>query len=350
MRYHFDFVTNSTIKGWVVAKSGENIEMQISSGGRSLLRTVTWHDRPDVAQAHPDAALRCGFLALFEADQKSRQRTIEVTIRGSNSGIAHTGIPVLSTSYDRFLSRFWSHAGHVARCFPSHNTTSRSEKDASNLQNSPYEMLAIANHLYVLKEAGVLGDFAEFGCFKGFSSSMLSFACNELGIQMHVFDSFMGLPPSDSTFYSEGDFAGTLDEVKENIRNFGVIDAVEFHKGYFSETVVGKNLPRLVSLFMDVDLQSSARDVMSALSALNVRGSMFSHECSARDFNNGNVVGGRVHPDDVVSPIRQAFEHEGVELNGRYLIGDTGAFWRKETGIPVADFQETISVAKSLLS
>ena len=47
-------------------------------------------------------------------------------------------------------------------------------KDFLCKANSPIEMISIAHHLYVMKSYGITGDFAEFGCFKGFSSSMLS--------------------------------------------------------------------------------------------------------------------------------------------------------------------------------
>lgn len=347
MRYHFDSVTAGTIKGWIVAAPGEDIKVQVVSDGKSLLRSLTWHDRSDVVQAYPGTELRCGFLAVFDIVLEGRQKTVGVTITGSQSGSISTEIEVLSTRYDRYLSSFWSHACHVARCFPARNHASRSDKDASSLQNSPNEMLTIANHLYILKDEGVIGDFAEFGCFKGFSSSLLSFACSALGIHMHVFDSFMGLPPSDSVYYKPGEFTGSLEEVRENIGNFGALDAVEFHKGYFSETVTGKELPTLVALFMDVDLQSSSKDVMSAYSALQARGAIFSHECAASDFAECRVIGGRIHPDDVILPIRDAFERNGAELSGRYLVGNTGAFWRTANGIPVADFHETISLVKN---
>jgi O-methyltransferase len=37
-------------------------------------------------------------------------------------------------------------------------------------------------------------EFAEFGCFEGYSSAMLSYACRELELKMHILDSFEDLP------------------------------------------------------------------------------------------------------------------------------------------------------------
>ena len=68
------------------------------------------------------------------------------------------------------------------------------DKDRSGIQNSALEVFAIAVHLMTLQAHGVTGPFLEFGCFKGFSTAILSDACHQLGIPMHVFDSFAGAP------------------------------------------------------------------------------------------------------------------------------------------------------------
>jgi O-methyltransferase len=122
------------------------------------------------------------------------------------------------------------------------------------------EIISTIHHLYVLNSYGVPGAFAEFGSFKGYSASMLSWACASLGIEMHIFDSFEGLPPSASAFYRAGDFAGSLEEVRHNIELFGAVENVVFHKGYFHDSLRNCAMPRLISLWMDVDLQNSSRD------------------------------------------------------------------------------------------
>jgi hypothetical protein len=90
----------------------------------------------------------------------------------------------------------------VQRYFPQANERrSSADKDYTCKPNSAEELFTSAHHLYVMKSYGAQGEFAEFGCFKGFSTSMLSHACRLLGVRMHVFDSFAGLPPFDSIYY-----------------------------------------------------------------------------------------------------------------------------------------------------
>ena len=103
-----------------------------------------------------------------------------------------------------------------------------SAKDFEAVASSPYEMLCIANDLYVLRSRGARGGLVECGCFKGFSTCCLSQACAWLGMQLHVFDSFEGLPPSEGGYYEEHDFLGTMEEVTDNLRTFGQPSAVQF--------------------------------------------------------------------------------------------------------------------------
>jgi len=238
------------------------------------------------------------------------------------------------TRYLRYLNSCWSHFQFVGRQFPEFNLAGKpSDKDWILRANTGEEMIAIANHLYCLKSHGLEGSLAEFGCFKGYSTSMLSYACRLLDIPMVVFDSFEGLPASGSPYYNAGEFSGSLDEVKHNVAVYGDIDSVRFVKGYFSDTVIKGNLPPLICLWMDVDLEDSARDVMGALSRLDPRGALFSHECMETYF--GNTIASPKGPDFVVPPIVEGFATNGEEVKGRYMCGYTGAFWRAKTGIPV---------------
>jgi hypothetical protein len=197
--------------------------------------------------------------------------------------------------------------------------------------------MSIAHHLYVLKSYGISGAFAEFGCFKGYSSAMLSYACSLLGIRMHIFDSFEGLPPSDSLHYKAGEFRGSINEVQENIRIYGAPDVVEYHKGYFNSSIpaCAPTMTDLAIIWMDVDLFSSAVDVMSLSPKLDVRGAIFSHECQSAQFADGKIIAGAQSPDNVVAAIVQRFNARNIAITGRFVSGCTGAFWCKRDGIPV---------------
>ncbi|MGH3281753.1 MAG: TylF/MycF/NovP-related O-methyltransferase [Trebonia sp.] len=150
-----------------------------------------------------------------------------------------------------------------------------------------------SNFLYHLIMAGKIlqipkdlpGDLVECGCFKGGSAVNLSRLAAWTGRRLYLFDSFEGLPepqPGDEEHlvlselqfhtYEGGAYAGTLDEVRENIRKYGVLDVCEFHKGYFNETLP-KFDAQLVFAYVDADLTSSVRDCLRYLWPLLADGS-----------------------------------------------------------------------------
>jgi O-methyltransferase len=340
IQWFVDSISTSAVRGWAFDSDQTEIGIKVLHDGRIVSRNVHWLDRPDVIRVDSRARLTCGFQ--IDLDVKSTSMLSELALIFEPSGQRNNFL-VPSVKYDRYLSEVWAHCQFVTRNFPTLNPTARSDRDANPAQNSPHEMLSIANHLYKLKEAGVEGAFAEFGCFKGFSSAMLSVACKLLGIRMHIFDSFEGLPSSTGVYLS-GEFKGSLEEVKENIRTFGAVDVVEFHKGYFNEVLPETKIPHLMSIWLDVDLESSSADVMSIFRILDPRGAVFSHECCSANFVDGKIVAAR-HPDSVIPPIIDAFRSAGAEANGMFLCGNTGSFWRKDNGIAVARCDNVISLA-----
>lgn len=256
-------------------------------------------------------------------------------------------LPVFA-SYARYLTATLAHCRFVERHFPATNTTSQAgATDFHCKPNSISELFAIIHQLYVLKSWGVAGDFAEFGCFKGYSSAMLSFACDQLGIKMHIFDSFEGLPPAPGSGYEAGQYAGSLDEVRDNVQRFGAPNCVTFHKGFFADTFKDWSPPPLMCLWMDVDLEVSAQDLMVVADRLDPRASLFSHECTA-DIFDGAVIKARKSPDNPIPPMLARHEELGRPLTGRYIAGYTGAFWPIDGGIPVADTKVLTELMLSL--
>jgi len=256
-------------------------------------------------------------------------------------------LPVFA-DYARYLTTTLAHCRFVERHFPAINRQAESgAADFHCKPNSVRELFAIIHQLYVLKSWGVLGDFAEFGCFKGYSSAMLSFACAQLGLKMHIFDSFEGLPPAPGSGYEAGQYAGGLDEVRDHVTRFGSVDSVSFHKGFFADTFRDWRPPPLMCLWMDVDLEVSARDLMVIADALDPRASLFSHECNARIFQDGYIVTAP-SPDNPIPPMLARHEELGRPLTGRYIAGYTGAFWPRGTGVPVADTDVLLDLADNL--
>jgi hypothetical protein len=235
--------------------------------------------------------------------------------------------------YLALLAQLSIRADLVERFFPRVNEAAGlDDKDRSGVQNSGLEIFTIAAHLVTLKAHDVEGAFLEFGCFKGFSTAILSDACHQLGVPMHVFDSFAGLPPSESAHYREGEFTGSLPEVQRNVAAYGRPQPVEYHKGFFSETLPGFTERQVMCLWMDVDLASSSADVVTILPRLDRRGVLFSHECTPELFDAGTVRVERA-PEQVVPAILDAFAAAGRPVEARHMHGHTGAFWDAEHGI-----------------
>ena len=137
----------------------------------------------------------------------------------------------------------------------------------------------------------VSGCVVECGAFKGGSTANLSLAAALVGRELHVFDSFAGLPAperDDSAnriphlremhTYEAGMYAGSELEVRANVERHGQIGVCHFHKGWFEETLPTFEEP-LVLAFLDVDLRSSLRTCVRALwPQLVPGGRMFVHE------------------------------------------------------------------------
>jgi len=251
-------------------------------------------------------------------------------------------------AYARYLTHTYAHCQFVGRHFPAFNgLATEGAADFNAKPNSIRELFPIIHHLYVLRSHGVEGDFAEFGCFKGYSSAMLSFACKQLGMPMHIFDSFAGLPPSEGSGYQSGQYTGPIEEVRSNLRNFGAADIVTLHQGFFADSLQRWRPDRLACLWMDVDLESSARDLMVVAPAVDDRGAVFSHECTASIFA-GSRPESAPRLDNPIAPLLKAFEDMQRPLSGHYVAGYTGAFWSHDAGVPVLRSEPLFDLVESL--
>jgi hypothetical protein len=134
------------------------------------------------------------------------------------------------------------------------------------------------------------GAIAEFGCFKGMSTVAISIAAKYACRRVLVFDSFEGLPADEEAVhqvvsgtkvnYKKGDYAGTLEEVRDVVTRCGEIGQVEFVRGYFCDTLPLRPADEKYALiFEDVDLISSVRDILQhAWQRLAKDGVFFCHE------------------------------------------------------------------------
>jgi O-methyltransferase len=212
-------------------------------------------------------------------------------------------------------------------------TADSSAKDFLTRATLPEEHVVLSNQIYVLKSHGVEGDVAEFGCFKGFSTSVLSHACRANGVKLHVFDSFGGLPASSSGYYTAGEFKGTFDEVLKNVTTFGDPSVCEFHKGFFSESLPKRASSPLCLVWADVDLEVSAEDMIGVFTDLSPRGSLISNEAQPYAYRDGRIVEAK-SPDAVLPVFREALAQRGV-VRGDHLAAVTGSVYVEGQGTPV---------------
>lgn len=136
-------------------------------------------------------------------------------------------------------------------------------------------------------EAGV-GDYYEFGIYRGGAFAAAQRACRELGIgttHFYGFDSFQGLPPVEGVddtggLFYEGQFAASKDTVVRNLSRQGVDwDRTTLIEGFFAESLTEETkrahpFRRVGVALIDCDLYSSTKDVLSWLESYLVDGSI----------------------------------------------------------------------------
>jgi len=118
------------------------------------------------------------------------------------------------------------------------------------------------------------GVVLEAGCFKGSSTAKFSLAAALAGRRLVVVDSFEGIPANrenhgknifgGEAVFDEGDYCGTLDEVKNNVRRYGDISVCSFIKGWLEDTLPNFRDP-VAAAYIDVDLASSTRTCLKYL-------------------------------------------------------------------------------------
>lgn len=135
----------------------------------------------------------------------------------------------------------------------------------------------------------VPGCVVECGAWKGGSTVNLSLACQIVGRRLYVFDSFEGLPPTDpndreAVGYQAGDYAGSLDKVKANVRRYGSLAICEFVKGWYKNTLP-KFDQSIALIFLDVDLEASLHICVKELWPRLIDGGyLFTDECTGTDY------------------------------------------------------------------
>jgi O-methyltransferase len=91
---------------------------------------------------------------------------------------------------------------------------------------------------------------------------LLSECAPKQGNQLHLFDTFEGMPETDARLdiHSDGDFADcSIERVNERVQKFGT-GLVDLHRGLIPETFTGLEAHRIAFAHIDVDIFRSVQD------------------------------------------------------------------------------------------
>lgn len=141
--------------------------------------------------------------------------------------------------------------------------------------HNPSHILAFIVELYRLAPE-VKGAIVEAGAYRGGSTAKISIVAQKLGRPLDIFDSFKGLPANQERheasilghsikdWFREGEFCGSLEEVRNNVKKYGEIEPCRFVPGWFEESMPGIEEP-IAAAYIDVDLASSTRTCLKYL-------------------------------------------------------------------------------------
>lgn len=104
------------------------------------------------------------------------------------------------------------------------------------------------------------GDIAEVGVYKGGTARLLAKAFEPAGKDVHLFDTFSGMPPVDESkdLHKQGDFRDTsLEAVKSLLSDCG---NVHLHAGWFPLTAKPVECVTFCFVHVDVDIYRSVMD------------------------------------------------------------------------------------------
>jgi O-methyltransferase len=146
---------------------------------------------------------------------------------------------------------------------------------------SPGAPGAIAKAFKLMKErggeVGDVGDYYEFGVFRGYTFLSAQRACDDLGLtktRLWGFDSFQGLPrikgvdQGEGEFF-EGQFACGKDEVISNLSRHGLDwSRAELIEGFFSDSLTAelkhsRPFRPAAVVVLDCDLYSSTQEALA---------------------------------------------------------------------------------------
>lgn len=242
-----------------------------------------------------------------------------------------------------------------------HAEVAQQIKEIANLQ-SGLQKLAESSQIVekAFRVLGFIGDYVEFGAYKGDSILQAYFAAKRVfdeiaagawnhsyddksvqswfvnawaGVRFIAFDSFKGIPEITGIdaihrVFHEGTYACSEEEFRANIRKYGVPDSkVITVPGYFRDTLTDATvkrleLKRIAVLHIDSDLYESAKDALQFCTPFFVNGTIIIFDEWYQFYGHPELGEQRAfrewtaaHPDWIVTP----FQKEGPFRNSFIL-------------------------------
>jgi O-methyltransferase len=116
-------------------------------------------------------------------------------------------------------------------------------------------------HQFAKQTAGLPGDLAEVGVYKGGTAKLLALTISPRAKKtLHLFDTFTGMPPTQSgtDYHHAGDLGDTsLEGVQRTLQECG---NVRFYKGFFPDTAGPVENSRFCMVHIDADIYQSVKD------------------------------------------------------------------------------------------
>ncbi|MFT4702682.1 MAG: hypothetical protein ACI81R_000368 [Bradymonadia bacterium] len=192
-----------------------------------------------------------------------------------------------------------------------------------------YELLHLSTILYLVDSWEVPGAVLECGAYTGFSSTVLSWACDLLNRDLHIADSFEGIPDlgqgEDMTF-APGSYACGIETVRANLETMGRPRVASYIKGWFNQSLPDFHEP-IAMLWMDVDLRESVVDVMDAVTdQLQPGAAICCHEFLPDRIDNGRIVGDHYSP----AGLRESLLARDIAHNATHVSAYTAIVERTE--------------------
>lgn len=105
----------------------------------------------------------------------------------------------------------------------------------------------------------IKGDFAEVGVYKGGSAKIIALVKG--GKQLHLFDTFKGLPQTckKDKYFKTGEYSAPLERVQGLLNKY---NNVHFYKGIFPKTTITLSHIRFSFVHLDADLYKSTKDCL----------------------------------------------------------------------------------------